>query len=173
MNTARHLTDGDTRPCPQCRDTLVLSSHYPILTVGMALMRPRSDVGDVSATNGRGCAATAAVTTVSSWAMREGDQIMSTPSRRRKDREPLTQIIGTPATVPIVTGDVPNPVESLAIEPTYEDVARRAYQLYVERGGEDGRDQEDWFQAERELRELALRGVVDRILGTEGPYAAA
>jgi Protein of unknown function (DUF2934) len=35
---------------------------------------------------------------------------------------------------------------------TREDkIRRRAYELYVERGGELGRDIEDWLQAEREL----------------------
>lgn len=29
--------DGDTRQCPQCRDTLVFSSRYPVLAVGIAL----------------------------------------------------------------------------------------------------------------------------------------
>jgi hypothetical protein len=46
MDASRHPTDGDTRRCPQCRDTLVFSSRYPILTVGLALTRPRSEVGD-------------------------------------------------------------------------------------------------------------------------------
>ena len=32
------------------------------------------------------------------------------------------------------------------------DVARRAYDLYLARGREDGHDVEDWLQAERELR---------------------
>jgi hypothetical protein len=32
-----------------------------------------------------------------------------------------------------------------------EDIARRAYERYQQRGGEHGRDQEDWFAAEREL----------------------
>jgi hypothetical protein len=36
--------------------------------------------------------------------------------------------------------------------PAEQDVARRAYQLFVERGGEHGRDWEDWLAAERELR---------------------
>jgi outer membrane protein TolC len=36
-----------------------------------------------------------------------------------------------------------------------EVVAQRAYELYLERGGEDGRDLEDWLTAERELRESA------------------
>jgi hypothetical protein len=31
--------------------------------------------------------------------------------------------------------------------------AHRAYELYLARGGEDGRDLEDWLTAERELRE--------------------
>jgi hypothetical protein len=35
---------------------------------------------------------------------------------------------------------------------TNGDVARRAYDLYLERGCEHGRDVEDWLQAERELR---------------------
>jgi hypothetical protein len=32
-----------------------------------------------------------------------------------------------------------------------EPIARRAYERFQERGGEHGRDQEDWFEAEREL----------------------
>ena len=34
-----------------------------------------------------------------------------------------------------------------------EAVTRRAYELYLERGAEAGRDLEDWFRAEAELRE--------------------
>jgi hypothetical protein len=30
-------------------------------------------------------------------------------------------------------------------------VSRRVYERYEERGRDDGRDQEDWFEAEREL----------------------
>jgi hypothetical protein len=33
-----------------------------------------------------------------------------------------------------------------------EQVARRAYERFEARGGEHGRDQEDWFGAEEELR---------------------
>ena len=35
------------------------------------------------------------------------------------------------------------------------DVARRAYDLYLARGREDGHDVDDWLQAERELRDTA------------------
>ncbi|MGH9727448.1 MAG: DUF2934 domain-containing protein [Candidatus Acidiferrales bacterium] len=36
--------------------------------------------------------------------------------------------------------------------PTRDQIELRAYELYIQRGGEDGRDLEDWFAAERELR---------------------
>ena len=32
-----------------------------------------------------------------------------------------------------------------------EEIRRRAYQLYVERGEEHGRDLDDWLQAKREF----------------------
>jgi Protein of unknown function (DUF2934) len=35
------------------------------------------------------------------------------------------------------------------VEP--DRVARRAYELYLARGGGDGRDMDDWLNAEREL----------------------
>lgn len=35
--------------------------------------------------------------------------------------------------------------------PDPDRVAQRAYELYQERGGGDGRDMDDWFSAEREL----------------------
>ena len=43
----------------------------------------------------------------------------------------------------------------VSTEPTADDVARRAYELYEARGGEPGADLDDWFRAERELREPA------------------
>ena len=35
--------------------------------------------------------------------------------------------------------------------PTENDIAMRAYQLFVERGGEHGRDLDDWLLAKGEL----------------------
>ena len=32
-----------------------------------------------------------------------------------------------------------------------EDIAHRAYELYLQRGGEPGKDVEDWIRAEKEL----------------------
>jgi hypothetical protein len=36
-----------------------------------------------------------------------------------------------------------------------ERISERAYQIYRDRGGEHGRDTEDWFTAERELNGTA------------------
>jgi hypothetical protein len=36
-------------------------------------------------------------------------------------------------------------------KPTTEEIATRAYYLYLERGGQHGCDQDDWYRAEQEL----------------------
>ena len=60
---------------------------------------------------------------------------MTTPRRRRADRDPS--------------------YHPLAKQPlTQEDIARRAYQIYEQRGAEAGHEWEDWFQAERELMDI-------------------
>lgn len=40
----------------------------------------------------------------------------------------------------------------LAHEPTQEEIAKLAYQFWIERGCQHGHDLEDWERAERELR---------------------
>ncbi len=41
--------------------------------------------------------------------------------------------------------------------PTREEIARRAYELYLQRGGVDGSDVADWITAEEELKAAAAR----------------
>ncbi len=43
--------------------------------------------------------------------------------------------------------------QSMASEPSEEDIRLRAYHLYLERGGRHGAHNDDWYQAERELKE--------------------
>jgi DUF2934 family protein len=43
--------------------------------------------------------------------------------------------------------------DSQAARPTNEQIALRAYHIYLERGGTDGDPLDDWLQAERELTE--------------------
>ena len=35
--------------------------------------------------------------------------------------------------------------------PTYEEIAKRSYEIFLERGGEHGHAEEDWARAETEL----------------------
>ena len=42
--------------------------------------------------------------------------------------------------------------QSMASEPSEEDIRMRAYHRYLERGGGHGMDFEDWLEAERELK---------------------
>lgn len=53
-----------------------------------------------------------------------------------------------------VASDAGNPQYARATRvagPDPERIAERAYQKYIERGGSDGRDLDDWLEAEREL----------------------
>ncbi len=53
------------------------------------------------------------------------------------------------------TRKTPSPMVSkpraAAIHPTTEEIALRAYHIYLERGGAPGNALEDWTRAEREL----------------------
>ena len=61
-------------------------------------------------------------------------------SKRRKDSE---QVRGA---MPQMAGD------TTAGNPDRDRIARRAYELYQARGAGDGQADDDWFAAERELR---------------------
>jgi Protein of unknown function (DUF2934) len=53
------------------------------------------------------------------------------------------------------TGKSPSPTvrkpQAARIHPTTEEIALRAYQIYLERGSTPGNALEDWTRAEREL----------------------
>jgi len=43
-------------------------------------------------------------------------------------------------------------------EPSEQEIARRAHELYLKRGGERGKDVEDWARAEKELSDERVAG---------------
>lgn len=50
------------------------------------------------------------------------------------------------------------PVNAAPREPTEEEIRKRAYEIYLERGNnEAGHEAEDWERAARELRERRVR----------------
>ena len=71
---------------------------------------------------------------------------MATATRPPKQRR-ATSTVGAPPsdTLGVQPGVVGN-------EPTEDDIRRRAYERYLERGGGHGMDFEDWLAAERDLR---------------------
>ena len=51
----------------------------------------------------------------------------------------------------VVSAEIGNPVPE-------EEIRRRAYEIYLERGEQPGCDLDDWLQAERELQRAGPRG---------------
>ena len=51
------------------------------------------------------------------------------------------------ATTQVETGEV-----SVVNSTRHEEIRRRAYEIYLERGEQPGRELDDWLQAERELK---------------------
>jgi hypothetical protein len=45
--------------------------------------------------------------------------------------------------------------------PTHPEIAARAYQLFVERGRQDGHEVDDWLQAEYELMQLPVHKLAE------------
>jgi hypothetical protein len=43
-------------------------------------------------------------------------------------------------------------------EPSGEEIARRAHELYLQRGSEHGKDVEDWVTAEKKLSDEPVAG---------------
>ena len=43
-------------------------------------------------------------------------------------------------------------------EPSEEEIARLAHDLYLQRGGDHGKDVEDWVRAEKELSDEPVAG---------------
>ena len=53
------------------------------------------------------------------------------------------------------SGESPTP-RTIAAGMSENDIARRAFELYCDRGRQDGHDVDDWLNAERELRDAVV-----------------
>ena len=63
-------------------------------------------------------------------------------------------------TQPIHEISRPGPIVSAS--PTHEDIARRAYQIYVEKGRPQGQSEQIWQQAEQDIRNRGLATFLSR-----------
>ena len=55
--------------------------------------------------------------------------------------------------------DIPRPKLALTVKPTNKDIAKRAYEIYIEKGCQPGQCEQNWEQAERELKKLFFQKV--------------
>ena len=72
------------------------------------------------------------------------------PSQQRNEptmeaRKKTTKQAPTMTLVPSIGSKV------IKTEPSRDAIERRAYELFLSRGGEPGHEEEDWFTAERQL----------------------
>ena len=79
---------------------------------------------------------------------------------KRSPRSQANEIASAPQAQPAKAGprrlataaELDTASRSMGSEPSEEDIRLRAYQRYLERGGGDGMDFDDWLEAERELK---------------------
>ena len=57
----------------------------------------------------------------------------------------------TQVPVPQQAHDIPRPKSAQTTKPTTEEIAKRAYEIYLEKGCQQGQCEENWKQAEQEL----------------------
>lgn len=88
-----------------------------------------------------------------------------TRNSRSKSKIPAVAPVAAPQQEPKVVEAAPVPVVAVAkaapipainvvakAAPTHDEIARRAYELWLQRGAPHGTHLEDWLSAERELR---------------------
>jgi hypothetical protein len=63
------------------------------------------------------------------------------------DQQPKT----TQVPVPQQAHGIPCPKSAQTTKPTIDDIAKRAYEIYLEKGCQQGQCEENWKQAEQEL----------------------
>jgi DUF2934 family protein len=82
----------------------------------------------------------------------------STTTNRTRSRGPARSTTDSPAqpnTLDAASDMSSSSAASTAgasYDPSYDEIAEAAYQRYLQRGGADGRDFDDWLEAERELK---------------------
>lgn len=104
-------------------------------------------------------------------AKKQADKIDPTPAKPRAPRRPAKSAgADMPAAAGVAAGVTTSsqraeasdislsvaagagPTAATTSDPSYDDIARAAYERYLSRGGDHGRDFDDWLEAERELR---------------------
>ena len=87
---------------------------------------------------------------------------MRTTSRRTRGSQAIT-----PATesTPRPVGQQSAPTDHPCQDELYMRIAKRAYEMYLRRGNEEGHALEDWLEAEREVLSQMPTGAESRGIG--------
>jgi hypothetical protein len=73
-------------------------------------------------------------------------------NKPKKSQLPAPQQIKTPQVpVPQQAYGFPRPKSGSTVKPTNQDIAKRAYEIYVKKGCQSGQCEQNWTQAEQEL----------------------
>ena len=59
---------------------------------------------------------------------------------------------GSPAVKRATANEKQTQGDGITTPPTFDQIAKAAYHRYLQRGGQDGHDFDDWLDAERSLR---------------------
>jgi hypothetical protein len=60
------------------------------------------------------------------------------------------------------TQDNGRPKQASPSMPTHDDIARRAYEIYLKNGRRQGKSEQNWLQAEHELRNKKIESAMQR-----------
>jgi hypothetical protein len=74
------------------------------------------------------------------------------PASRPKTPDLTTPAAPKPKRTRAAAPRTPEPRAAVPAEPSADDIRRRAYERYLERGGNHGRHFDDWLEAEKELK---------------------
>jgi hypothetical protein len=93
--------------------------------------------------------------------MGQGTRLNSDPITRKREMSISSKpkrIRSTELQARSIHAETPEP--SVANSARDEEIRRRAYEIYLERGEQPGHELDDWLQAEGELERGVLRGMV-------------
>jgi hypothetical protein len=76
----------------------------------------------------------------------------STAKKAAPNKAVAEKIAATPPEVPVPLSSAPLRTAPPAAAQLYEEIRRRAYEFYRERGGQHGSHEADWHRAESEVR---------------------
>ena len=74
------------------------------------------------------------------------------PARRSTANDPAAPAAPKPKRARTAAAPAAGQGPASSGEPSLDDIRRRAYERYLERGGNHGRHFDDWLEAEKELR---------------------